>query len=371
MEYVPVTKFAHTLKFEDARKRYFENEVDTTFYDKTYGIGLQTNDTASLKKLTNTLSVSLAEEFNKWMNFGLLAYVENDIHKYGLLENDSLKSVIETSTRFGGVLSKQSGKIFRYSITGEACLFGHRQGDFMLDANLMGNFKLWNDSVELSANGFVRSDKPSYFIHKYESNHFRWDQNFSSIYRTHLGGTFSIPTKSFALKINIENIKQYIYFNAESLPSQFAGNIQVIAADLKQDFHVGKFTLENNLVYQVCSHKTYLPLPMLSLYHNLHVDMKWFKVLSVQVGANMRYHTKYYAPAYMPATGQFHTQTDLLIGDFPVVSAYINCHLKRTRFFIEYFHLNQKFMNTAYFSMPNYPLNPALVKIGLSWNFYD
>jgi hypothetical protein len=83
----------------------------------------------------------------------------------------------------------------------------------------------------------VRSDKPSYFMDHYESNHFRWSNNFDNIYRTHAGGTFSIPTRSFSLNVSIENITKYIYFNSEALPTQFTGNIQVLSANLKKDFH--------------------------------------------------------------------------------------------------------------------------------------
>jgi hypothetical protein len=28
-------------------------------------------------------------------------------------------------------------------------------------------------------------------------------------------------------------------------------------------------------------------------------------------------------------------------------------------------------MNGLYYSMPGYPINPALLKFGLTWNFYD
>jgi hypothetical protein len=173
------------------------------------------------------------------------------------------------------------------------------------------------------------------------------------------------------LDVAVENITNYLYFNNDALPSQFNGNIQVVAADLKQDFHVGKFTLENNVVYQLSSQKSVLPLPMLTLFHNLYYHDLWFKVLSVQLGANVRYHSAYYAPSYMPATGQFYTQSDTKIGNYPVVNVYANFHLKRTRFFVQYYHINEMFMKGDYFSMPNYPINPAILKMGLSWNFYD
>ena len=145
----------------------------------------------------------------------------------------------------------------------------------------------------------------------------------------------------------------------------------MLAGNLKQDFHFGKFTLENNAVYQLSSNQSVLPLPELTLYHNLYYHDLWFKVLSMQIGADVRFHTAYFAPAYMPATGQFHVQDEMKIGNYPVMHVYINAHLKRTRFFAQYYHINQLFMKGNYYSMPYYPINPATFRMGLTWNFYD
>lgn len=371
MEYVPVTRFSHTFKLDDSRKRYFENSVEKAFYDTTYLAIKQTKDTSSLQTLSNNFSISMAEEFNKWMKFGLTAFIENEVQRYSFNEDTLVNTMFKTSTKIGGILSKQRGQLFRYNVLGEISLLGFKAGDFLLEGNVGGFFKLWNDSISMVANGFVRSDKPSYFLEHYQSNHFRWDNSFANIYRTHVGGVFSIPTRSFSLDVGVENITQFVYFDAKALPNQYAGNIQIAAANMKLDFHAGKFTLENNVVYQLSSQPNILPLPTLTLYHNLYFHDKWFDVLSIQLGVNVRYHTAYYAPKYMPAIGQFFTQSDTKIGNYPVMNAYLNFHLKRTRFFVEYYHLNQMFMDGAYYSMPNYPINPAIMKFGISWNFYD
>ena len=371
MEYVPVTRFAHTFKLDDVRKRYYESSDQTNFYDKTYLTGTQTNDTSAVQTVSNNLSVSMEEEFNKWMQFGLKAYIENEVQRYTYLKDNILNLQFESTTKVGGILSKQRGQRFRYNVNGELAFLGYKAGNFLLQGNIGGFFNLWKDSISLVANGFVRSDKPSFFLQNYQSNHFQWTNDFANIYRTHVGGTFSIPTRSFSLNVSLENITQYIYFDSKALPTQFSGNIQVLAANLKKDFHVGKFTLENNVVGQVSSRQELLPLPTITLYHNLYYHDLWFDVLSIQVGANLRYHTTYYAPAYMPAIGQFYTQTSTKIGNYPVMSAYVNFHLKRTRFYVEYYHINNMFMKGDYQSMPDYPVNPAILKMGISWNFYD
>jgi hypothetical protein len=370
-EYVPVTIFAHTFQLDDMRKRYYESTVEKDFYENTYLPDELTNDTASLFMLTNRLSVSMAEEFNKWMKFGLTAYIENDIRKYGYLVDRTLTHLNESNTRIGGVLSKNQGELLRYNVTGEFVFLGPKIGDFRLNGNLGSYFSLLKQKISINARGFVKSQEPSHFIEFYHSNHFRWQNNFDKTYTTHLGGTFAIPTLGFKFDLSVENLTNYLFFNDKALPEQYAGNIQVVGADLKQDFHLGRFTLENNIVYQLSSHQDKLPLPDLTLYHNLYYHDVWFKVLSMQVGVDMRYHTAYYAPSYMPATGQFHVQNDWMIGNYPVMNVYLNAHLKRTRFFVQYYHVNQLFMKGDYYSMPFYPIYPAILKIGLTWNFYD
>ena len=140
--------------------------------------------------------------------------------------------------------------------------------------------------------------------------------------------------------------------------------------DLQLDLRYGKFALENHAVYQLSS-SSLLPLPTLSLYHNLYYYDLWFKVLSVQLGVDMRYHTAYYAPVLVPATGQFRVQNTTRVGNYPFMNVYANFHLKTVRFFVEYTNLGELFLDRNYFSMPNYPLNPAVLKFGISWNFYD
>ena len=372
MDYVPVTRFSHTLKYVDESKRYVEEPaVKKPFYTNTYLPFVNTKDTSGLKTLTNTFSIKLEEEFNKLLNFGLTAFLENEIQNYTFKNDSVISKMLNSTTKVGAILSKEQGKRFKYNFEGELSLVGYKAGEFKLNGNIGGFFKLWKDSISLVANGFIRSDKPSYFLQHYNSNHFRWDNNFENTYRTHVGGTFSIPTRSFSLNVAVENVTKYVFFDSIALPAQFSGNIQILSANLKQDFHVGRFTLENNVVFQVSSQPGILPLPRFTFFENLYYHDLWFKVLSIQLGANVRYHTEYYAPTYMPATGQFYTQTKTQIGNYPVVTAYLNMHLKRTRFFVEYYHINQMFMNGPYFSMPNYPINEANMKLGVSWNFYD
>ena len=98
------------------------------------------------------------------------------------------------------------------------------------------------------------------------------------------------------------------------------------------------------------------------------------KVLTVELGADVRYFTQYYAPDYAPAIGQFYLQnpeTRYKLGGYPLVNGYLNIHLKRTRIFVMMYNLVQGTGERSYIFAPHYPLNPRAFKFGISWNFFD
>ena len=59
------------------------------------------------------------------------------------------------------------------------------------------------------------------------------------------------------------------------------------------------------------------------------------------------------------------------LGGYPLVNGYVNLHLKRTRIFLQMYNLVQGTGKRSYFLAPHYPLNPRILKVGLSWNFFD
>ena len=54
-----------------------------------------------------------------------------------------------------------------------------------------------------------------------------------------------------------------------------------------------------------------------------------------------------------------------------MIDVYANLHLKRTRIFVMLYNANQTMGNSRYFLAPNYPISPRILKLGISWNFFD
>ncbi len=376
-EFIPVTTFSHTIRLENFRKTYREETAKSTFYEQfsaynnLYNNPDKTLDETYQQTITNILSVSLNEEFNRFARFGLTAFVENRHQPYRFLKDGALTNDSENNTALGGILSKHLGRKFLYDVTGKITLAGRRAGDLKALANIWSNIPIAGDSVLFSAGGFIKNLSPDFYWEYYEGNHVKWANSFNREFSTRVQGKLAFPAWDFSLQAQIENVKEYLYFNADALPAQESDNIQVIALSAAKNFHLGKFHFEHDGVYQLTSNEAVIPLPTWLLRANWYFKARLFKVLTTQLGAEARYFSAYYAPNYMPAIGQFYVQQEQKVGDYPFVNVYGNFHLKTVRFFINYTHANFDISEPNYFLLPNYPVNPSMLKIGISWNFYD
>ncbi|RZL37571.1 MAG: hypothetical protein EOO96_04765, partial [Pedobacter sp.] len=55
----------------------------------------------------------------------------------------------------------------------------------------------------------------------------------------------------------------------------------------------------------------------------------------------------------------------------PVVDFFLKANLKRANIFVKYDYLNQGLLSPGYFTVNRYPMPDALLKFGVTWNFYD
>ena len=372
-EFVPVTSFIHTFKIERARHKYQSvSTPDENAYYNKQGVSRDSTTAFSVK---NVFGIALLEGFNRYAKAGLTGYISHKFSRYDLMNADSMTvdRFTEQEIYVGGELAKRQGKTLHYSIDGEVGIMDKAMGQFRVNGNMDLNFRLWKDTVNLIIRGFTL---PSFYMRHYHSNLHVWDNdNMEKEFRTRVEGELNIDRWGTNLRAGVENVKNYTYLNQKAVPEQNSGNIQILSATLKQNFRAGIFHLDNEVTWQKSSNETVLPLPQISVYSNLYLLTKLAKkVLTVQLGADVRYFTKYNAPAYTPSIQQFHLQPEndqVEIGGYPIVNVYANLHLKRTRLFAMYSHVNQGMGTRNSFLVPHYPINPNLLRIGVSWNFYD
>lgn len=382
-EFVPVTSFIHTLKVERSRRRFRAGTEPEGFYPETAALQTgQSNDSTTALSVTNTFGIALLEGFNKYAKAGLTAYVKHNMSRYELMNTAAgLKTrpsltYKEQELYLGGELAKREGHTLHYNVTGEVGMIDKAIGQFNVNGSADLNFRLWGDTVNFIARGYVKNTLPSFYLRHYHSNHYNWDNDFDKEFRTRIEGELNIDRWRTNLRVGVENLKNYAYLGPDAIPLQDGGNIQVLSAQLKQNFKLGIFHLDNEVTWQKSSNQSILPLPDLSLYHNFYLLTAIAKkVLTVQLGAEVVYFTKYHAPAYSPGIQQFHLQPtadQVELGGYPFVNIYANLHLKRTRIFVMSTHITQGIGNAMSFTVPHYPVNPTQwLRLGVSWNFYD
>ena len=371
--FVPVSSLIHTFEFEDNSRRFISNGSLDNLYPDMYGNpDSLPNDFTSSWRMKNTLALSLREGFQDWVKAGFTAFISFEKRQFSL-PGDSVVGTVkydEYSTFIGADLAKKRGNILTYNAHGEFCIIGSDLSEFRLNGNIQSIFPIFGKTVSLQANGYIKNVIPAFYQRHHHSRYFWWDLNLKNNQRVFVGGTVSLEDTKTQLSVGVESIQNLVYFDTLSVPKQYNSNLQVITGRLKQDFRYKALGWENELVYQISSNNDVLPLPQLSAYTNLYVAFTLVRVLSVQLGADIHYHTSYHVPYYEPATQQFRKQDEIKIGNYPLINAYANFHLKQARFFISGYNLGSLFINNpAYFSMPHYPLNPMVIKMGVSVMF--
>ncbi len=292
---------------------------------------------------------------------------------YENLQNNLVAAITKNKLKgnAGSFGASWNGKIRNFHINATANITpgsGRLSGN-----NLYAEAFYKKDSVlTVKANLTINKKQPNFnfLLHQSNYNKFNWQQNFNSIDTRVLGG--EITTKWGAAQVNITNIDNYTYFNEEGLPSQYSGNINYLKAKISKEFTVGKFSLDNTVMYQkVASGSSVLRVPDFVTRNTFYYADNWFKgdPIYVQIGATFKYFTKYKVNAYNPLLGEFTIQNTDDIG-YPTVDLFFNGRVKRTRIYFRADNISSFFFKKDYFSAPNYPYRDFVFRFGLVWNWF-
>lgn len=393
-EYVPVTSFIHTVKFDNYRRIYEAYQTPADYYlNEYYDAGRLTGDSIYDQTkhwhMKNTFAIAMLEGFNKWAKAGLKAFASYDLRHYELPTMEGgFEKYNEHVLSVGGQLSKQEGKTLHYNAVAEIGLTGVDAGTLAIDGNVDVNIPFLGDTLQVRGDAFFHRETPSFYYRNYHARHLWWENDLDKTIHTRIMGTLSFPKTHTKLRVAVDEIKNYTYFSQSYditekglrtgvmvTPMQESGGINLLTAQLEQNFRLGILNWENLFTYQHSSKESVLPVPDFNVYTNLYIKFKVVKVLNIDLGADMRYFTSYEAPDYSPYMGQYTVQgngeNNVKIGNYPIVNVYANVHIKHTRFFVMMSHINAGQGDKNYFFAPHYPMNERVFRIGVSWNFFN
>ncbi|MBR4129836.1 MAG: putative porin [Bacteroidaceae bacterium] len=396
-EFIPVTSLIHTLDVSNLKHEYLAHNTTENYYTNNYfGKGNEMKDLTRALSIRNTFGIALREGFNKWAAMGITLFGTHKLRTYKLMDGQGgMTRYTESDISVGGELARTQGSRFHFNTSAEVWLVGEHMGDLSIDGKTDLNLRLGRDTLVADVHANFMHRKPTFFFRHYHSQSTWWDNDdLSREVRFKIDGALRLKKFGTRLHIGFENVSNYTYFGMQNtlfegkdagsiIPTDFshavgvnqASSVQVFGATLAQDLNWKVIHWDNQISYQTSSNQDALPLPKLNIYSNLYLLFRIgiAKVLRVQIGGDMRYFTSYYAPDYCPAIQQFAVQDAtherMKIGNYPIIGAYANLHLKHCRIYVSLRHVNAGSGHS--FLVPHYPINPMTIHFGVSWNFFN
>lgn len=375
-----IPSLVHTFKLERSSRGYEDAGLDKTFYKNNYFGKGNEHDSARYVSLFNEFALELSPQKESAIPVGAKLSLTNEIKNYGYYDTLQVADTVLTprhrktlhETYLTVSLFDQVSEHLNWSATGGQCIEGYNFGSSYLKGEVsekIGNRK----NTIFTLEGRFERKLPDYLEKHYSSPHFMWNNSFDPVKTLSLGGSLKNRKYHFELGGNYTLLNNYIYFDSEAMPAQWAGSVSVWTAYLDKDFYLGKhICMINKAVVQKSSNETVVSLPQVSAYNSTYFQHALFnKVLNVELGVDVYYNTKYYADGYMPALSVFYRQRQEKVGDYPFVDAFLNIKLKTVRIFVKCEHLNSGYSGSGYFNACDYPMGIRTLKFGLSWLFYD
>lgn len=392
-EYVPVTSFIHTLELNNNKRKNQVYASPTDYFAQTYSTGDPNyfTDETRLRQVKNTLAIALLEGFNKYAKAGLKLFATHDMQQFSMGDLGTDSSMVENHwtehhVSVGAQILKTQGRTLHYGLTAETWLLGEAIGQLKADFNTDLNLHFLGDTVRLAAKAHLYRLHPTFYQRHYHSTHYWWDDELQMETRLGVEGIFTLERTKTQLRVGIEQMDHHTYLGMSyadkgetrqgmTAAMRQSGPLNVLTAQLRQDFLLGPLHWNTILTYQNSTDKEALPLPTLNAFSTLFLKFRIARVLNCELGACATYFTEYEAPDFVPQLGLFGVQENadsrVTLGNYPFVDAYINFHLKQARFFLCMGNVLNGKSNRMAFLTPHYPTNGSVLRFGISWNFYN
>lgn len=347
-----------------------------------------THDSRKYMIVSNLVQLKLNEEFNSLLRFGLRAYIGNDVRQYywdapSEVVNDEeteTSSLVfhrngknRVSTYIGGQIFKNLGDRLRWNAGLRFVMQGYDAGDIRADGRVdvtIGSGR-WATSLWGSAVYALRT--PTQWEESFTSNHYEWEVGLDREQNLDISAGLKVPCVGLDVSAFSSTLDNRVFFGADGVPTQKSDVTQVMGLYVREHLCQSNTGLNSiiRLAVQKTSDNDVIPAPSFAMTATSYWERLFFGVLLTQIGFDVRYNSRYYSPAYIPALMQFVPQDERKTGGYGYFDPFINFHLKKIRAYVKYEHVNNHWGSNDYFNTVHYPANPATFKFGLSWNFYD
>lgn len=371
-EFVPAYSVQYTVEFDSYKRHVIENGVDPSFFENSYINERSHTDSVFFSVFSHAFHLKAFENEERKYTFGKRAFIENEIVRAVHPLAYGQRIYTYSNVFLGGEIYSTSGDFWKWNAMARFAMIGRNIGDAIVKGSIEKPFVLFhNDTTSLHVEGWYSDVSADIFHEHWQSNHFKWENSFKKQHEVVLRSSFNYPRYKAKAGFDYALYSNYFYNNALALPDQYNGEFSVISAWLNKDFHFWRFIWANKVVWQAISNQTALRLPAFSAYSSFYYSHVLFKVMKINLGAEVYYNTPYKANQYEPSTTRFYIQDELLTGGYPLVNLFANAKLKRTSAFVKYEHANSWLKFGEFFASPTYPWEQMAFRFGFLWTFYD
>ena len=372
-------RICHSFSFLNNKMYYNETTPSAAFYQSydTLHNTNKTTDTTLVRAFKNTLKWSSLgyQKYNDDIPFYVYAGLTHGFYQvryYNYLEQElQLARNFNQLTVNGGVITNLFNKSTRITGQAELVTLGYQIGDF----DIKGQWKqfIGNANKNYGVATFdvdFKRQSANWFEESYYSNHFRWENDFKAA--TYLSFDLKYSYKSYCIGVKQTTISNLIYFGTDARPTQFDGTFSVREAYLSFYQKLWRFDLEGFVSLQKPSNEEVMHLPLLLGQLKFGYSQPIFhKAATLHPNITVRYFTRYYADAYMPATRTFYLQNEVQIGNFPFIDISLALKVKKAHIFVTYNNLFLLTGNYDDFITPHYPMRTSKVYIGINWRLFN
>ena len=371
-------RICHSFSYLNNKLYYNETSPSVAFYHPydTLLNDRKTTDTTLVRAIKNTLKWSSLgyQKYSDDIPFYLYAGVTHGFYQvkhFDYLEEET------TLTRNYNQLSVNGGiivnlfKSTRITGQGELITLGYQIGDFDLKGQWKQFIGTANKNYGVATfDAELKRQSANWFEENYNSNHFRWENDFKAA--TYLSFNLKYNYKNYCIGVKQTTISNLIYFGTDARPTQFNDMFSVREAYLSFYQSLGRFDIEGFASLQKSSNEEVMHLPLLLGQLKIGYSQPIFhKAATLHPSLTVRYFTKYYADAYMPATRTFYLQNEVQIGNFPFIDLAVTLKVKKAHIFVAYNNMFLLTGNYDAFIAPHYPMRSSKIFIGINWRLFN
>lgn len=363
-------KLGHHYTYETKHYKF-----DQTSQNDLFGEAYQTeiSDHAGLKTMNNLVYLELESP----LVLGKLRAKANHYnfdHYFNSIVSSPRETVdaqLKGSTISVGADWVASIKYFDLKVDVSSIISGDLEGNNLMAAATYEKDSVFNITAKIS----LVSKAPNFNFLHYQSDYIDYNWQNDSFKNEDIR-SFSLEFNSdkfLNVSAHITQIDNYTYFDTISKPQQASEAINYLKIKASKSISVGKFTLDNTLMYQkVAKGEDFFRVPEFVTRNSLYYSNYLFKnkPLYLQTGFTFKYFTKYKMNAYNPLLAEFNLQNTDEYGNYPLVDFFVNFQVRRTRIYFKLENITSSLTGRDYYAAPLRPYRDFTVRFGLVWNFF-